>query len=219
MTTQMLEKDLARHARGAPKARYKRVLDLFITPPLLILTMPLFLVAALAIRIESAGPIFFRQDRVGYRGKIFRIFKFRTMTQSANADNDHLLEVLKCADPTKGQFKTGMDNKITKVGKILRKTSLDELPQLFNVVLGEMSLVGPRPHTLEEVALFPDKFACRHEIAPGLTGLWQVNGRNRLSAIEMLELDIEYVASYSLVLDLKILLATVPAVLRTDETE
>ncbi|MBU2936760.1 sugar transferase [Pacificibacter marinus] len=183
------------------------------TPFLIIIAAPILLISALSVRIDSPGPIFYLQERVGYRGKIFSIFKFRTRTHDTNAGNEHLLEVLKTADPSRGQYKTGMEKRITKTGKILRKTSLDELPQLFSVMLGHISLVGPRPHTVEEVSLFPKKYALRHEVPPSMTRLWQISGRNKLSPIQMLDLDLEYVTPASIGRYFHILVATIPAVL------
>lgn len=197
----------------------KRAFDLVATVLILPIATPTLFMCAVLIRAESRGPVFYRQDRVGYLGKKFSILKLRTMTHGSTHGNEHLLEVLDRTDLTGGQYKTGMDKRLTRVGKLLRKSSLDELPQLINVLRGEMSLVGPRPHTPDEVEKFPAKYSSRHDLPPGITGLWQVSGRNRLSALAMLDLDLHYVRYWSLWRDLKIIAATVPAVFRFQDTE
>ena len=197
----------------------KRAFDLIVTLFFLPIAAPTILLCAVLVRAESQGPVFFRQNRVGYLGQTFSIFKLRTMTHGGTHGNEHLLKVLERTDAAEGQFKYLMESRLTRVGKLLRKSSLDELPQLINVLRGEMSLVGPRPHTVDEVALFPEKYLARHELPPGMTGLWQVSGRNRLSAALMLDLDLIYVQPWSFWRDLKILTATIPAVLRFGDTE
>jgi exopolysaccharide biosynthesis polyprenyl glycosylphosphotransferase len=190
----------------------KRLLDVVVGSLCLVVLSPLFLIVALAIRIESRGPVFFRQERAGCRGESFKLVKFRSMYTDAEqrkheyADrNDALDDVL---------FKIHDDPRITRVGKLLRKTSMDELPQLINVVKGEMSLVGPRPLILPEArALSEDWHQRRLDLRPGMTGPWQVNGRSQTPFQEMLRFDYQYVAGWSLGRDLVILLATIPAVL------
>jgi lipopolysaccharide/colanic/teichoic acid biosynthesis glycosyltransferase len=196
----------------------KRVFDILITCMLLPVAAPVLLLCAGLIWIEKPGPVFFRQLRVGRNGTPFEIIKFRTMHDVLVADNRHLVEVIENAHEGRDQFKAGLEKRITRIGKFLRKSSLDELPQLLNVLRGEMSLVGPRPHTVCEVELFPPKYSKRHEVTPGMTGLWQVSGRNKLGVYEMLELDVKYVECRSIWMDLRILLLTVPAVLRFRDT-
>jgi exopolysaccharide biosynthesis polyprenyl glycosylphosphotransferase len=177
----------------------------------LALTAPVFLFVTLIIRLDDGGPAFFRQTRVGRDGRDFTVYKFRTMVMDAEklktelaASNDHD-GVL---------FKMRKDPRITKVGSWLRRWSLDELPQLLNVVRGDMSLVGPRPALPDEAARYGDYVRRRLVVKPGLTGLWQVNGRSDLSWEESVRLDLRYVENWSLVLDLQILWKTLSAVWR-----
>jgi len=177
----------------------------------LALTAPVFLFVTLVIRLDDGGPAFFRQTRVGRDGRGFTVYKFRTMVMDAEklkaeltASNDHD-GVL---------FKMRKDPRITKVGTWLRRWSLDELPQLLNVVRGDMSLVGPRPALPDEAARYGDYVRRRLVVKPGLTGLWQVNGRSDLSWEESVRLDLRYVENWSLVLDLQILWKTLSAVWR-----
>jgi exopolysaccharide biosynthesis polyprenyl glycosylphosphotransferase len=177
----------------------------------LALTAPVFLFVTLIIRLDDGGPAFFRQTRVGRDGRDFTVYKFRTMVMDAEklkteltASNDHD-GVL---------FKMRKDPRITKVGSWLRRWSLDELPQLVNVVRGDMSLVGPRPALPDEAARYGDYVRRRLVVKPGLTGLWQVNGRSDLSWEESVRLDLRYVENWSLVLDLQILWKTLSAVWR-----
>ena len=186
----------------------KRGLDIAGATVMLGLTGPLMLLVALAIRIEDGGSALFSQTRVGQAGKHFTIHKFRTMVNDAeklqiDLTNDHEGPVFKMTD----------DPRITKVGKFLRKTSVDELPQLFNILRGEMSLVGPRPLPVHEVEAAPVSFLDRHMVKPGLTGRWQVSGRSDTGFKELDELDRWYVDNWSLGQDLEILARTVPAVL------
>jgi exopolysaccharide biosynthesis polyprenyl glycosylphosphotransferase len=177
----------------------------------LALTAPVFLFVTLIIRLDDGGPAFFRQTRVGRDGRDFTVYKFRTMVMDAEklktelaASNDH--------DGV--MFKMRKDPRITKVGSWLRRWSLDELPQLLNVVRGDMSLVGPRPALPDEAARYGDYVRRRLVVKPGLTGLWQVNGRSDLSWEESVRLDLRYVENWSLVLDLQILWKTLSAVWR-----
>ena len=160
---------------------------------------PLFLVVALAILLDDGRPVFFRQERVGRGGKRFRVFKFRTMVPDAES---------------KGLFTHENDPRITRVGRILRRWSLDELPQLLNVLLGQMSLVGPRPTLPYQTEKYTERQKRRLLVRPGITGLAQVKGRNALSWPEKIELDLQYVDRMSLWLDLKIILMTVPALFK-----
>jgi exopolysaccharide biosynthesis polyprenyl glycosylphosphotransferase len=189
---------------------YKRMFDISVSILILSLGMPLFLLIALLIRIDSNGPILLRQSRMGYRKKSFPFFKFRTMVENA----DTLLEELKKLNDRGGPvFKMKNDPRITRVGKWLRKYSLDEIPQIINVLRGEMSLVGPRPQVLWEAAAYDDLARKRLNVLPGITGLWQVSGRAHLTYEEMIELDIYYIEHWSPGLDFKILLRTLPTIL------
>lgn len=174
----------------------KRVFDLLCTSFILVLLSPLLLVVALAIKITSPGGVFFKQQRLGLHGKIFWMYKFRSMVPNA-------------VNIGSGMFVDKDDPRITPVGKILRKTSIDELPQLFNVFRGEMSLVGPRPAPLHHLDKYDDRQRNRLNMKPGITGWAQVNGRIALYWPERIELDLWYVDNYSLCLDLKILFKTV----------
>ncbi len=202
-----------------PVPRWKRLLDIGIGLPALILLSPLMIVAGALIRLTGRGPVLFRQTRVGHGETHFTMYKFRTMQVAPDGDSAQRdvvraeLEGTATPDPETKLYRPADDPRITPVGRFLRKCSIDELPQLLNVIRGEMSLVGPRPATPSEVALFTPQQRRRHQCPPGITGLWQVNGRNRLSSREMLDLDLAYVDRSSLVLDLEILLRTPRAVL------
>jgi lipopolysaccharide/colanic/teichoic acid biosynthesis glycosyltransferase len=178
---------------------------------LIVPLLPVMGLIALAIKLDSTGPIFFRQERVGLHKRRFRMLKFRTMVPDADrrqAEVEHLNEA---QGPI---FKIANDPRITRVGRFLRRSSLDELPQIFHVLTGEMSLVGPRPMSLRDVDLFDQGIQRkRFSVKPGLTCLWQVSGRSNLPFSKWLELDLYYIEHWSLGLDLKILVKTVPAVL------
>lgn len=195
----------------------KRSLDIFVASLLLILLAPLLLVVALAIRVTSPGPALFRQTRAGLHRRPFQMLKFRTMRQgcSDQAHREYVSNLLRSqAEMVDGLYKLGHDPRVTRLGCVLRRWSIDELPQLFNVLRGQMSLVGPRPALPWELEMFPPSAAPRFEVPPGLTGLWQVSGRNRVTMLEGLELDAQYAANHSTWQDLKILVRTVPALLR-----
>jgi exopolysaccharide biosynthesis polyprenyl glycosylphosphotransferase len=188
----------------------KRAFDLVLTVLALICIAPLWLAIALAIRLDSPGPVLFRQPRAGRYGKPFTVFKFRSMCTNAEAE----LERLRARNEASGPlFKLRDDPRRTRIGRLLRETSLDELPQLLNVLRGDMSLVGPRPAILSEVAQYQDWHLKRLEVLPGITGLWQVSGRSDLTFDEMVMLDIYYGENWSVGLDLRIILRTVPQVL------
>ena len=195
---------------------FKRTLDVAGALALLIVTLPLFLVLMVAVRLDSSGGAIFSQERCGKDGRRFRIHKFRTMV----ADNDDSAHraytaalIRGAATANDGVFKLVDDPRITRVGRFLRKTSLDELPQLWNVLKGDMSLVGPRPALPHEVDLYDDRARLRMKVKPGVTGLWQVSGRCETSFGEMIDLDVEYWMNWRPTLDLKILLRTPVAVL------
>jgi exopolysaccharide biosynthesis polyprenyl glycosylphosphotransferase len=179
----------------------------------LVLGAPLLALIALAIRIDSPGPILFRQTRVGAGGKLFQIYKFRSMHEGAEAELERLRDLNEADGPI---FKIQDDPRLTRVGRFLRRTSLDELPQLWNVLRGEMGLVGPRPPLPAEVSRYMEWHKKRLEVRPGMAGLWQVSGRSLLSFDEMVLLDIYYIENWSLWLDFKILLRTIPQVLFGD---
>ncbi|PMB26158.1 sugar transferase [Fischerella thermalis] len=190
----------------------KRCFDLCCSVILLLLLFPVYVLIAILIKLDSPGPVFFRQERIGLHSRKFKIWKFRTMVTNA--------EKLQATLEAKNEIKDGVlfkmkdDPRITRVGKFLRRYSLDELPQLFNVFLGEMSLVGPRPLPMRDVEKFKTKHFIRQEVLPGITGLWQVSGRSDIDNFEdAVKLDLAYIENWSVWLDLKILLQTVNVVL------
>jgi exopolysaccharide biosynthesis polyprenyl glycosylphosphotransferase len=186
---------------------FKRTMDVTVSLGGLILLLPLFVLIGLAIRLDSPGPIFFTQIRVGKGQHLFACYKFRSMQQGA----DELKEDLKEQNEANGVFfKIRNDPRITRVGRIIRRTSLDELPQLINVLMGHMSMVGPRPAPPAEVQRYMPWHKRRLEVAPGLTGLWQVSGRSELTFDEMVLLDLYYIENWSPLLDLQIMLRTLP---------
>jgi lipopolysaccharide/colanic/teichoic acid biosynthesis glycosyltransferase len=188
----------------------KRVLDILVALAALPFALPVMAFAALAIKLDSPGPVFHRAIRVGCGGRKFTFLKLRSMQEDAEELRGLLLHLNQAQGPA---FKLHNDPRVTRVGKILRKTSLDELPQLWHVLAGDMSLVGPRPPFPEEVEKYEPWMLKRLSVRPGLTCLWQIRGRSDLSFEEWMRLDIEYVDRCSLPLDLKILVLTVPAVL------
>ncbi|MCM3872391.1 MAG: sugar transferase, partial [Pyrinomonadaceae bacterium] len=201
-----------------------RVSDIVIAVLALALLSPLWLIVAVLIKWNSPGPIFFKQERVGMDGRIFLVYKFRTML----VDSDHTihqeyqrvfiagLAEANLGDAERPTYKLPADPRITRVGRWLRRTSLDEVPQLFNVLLGDMSVVGPRPPIPYEVEAYELAHRKRLDMKPGLTGLWQVSGRNRLPFDEMVRLDLFYIENWSLLLDLKIILRTALVIFRGD---
>jgi exopolysaccharide biosynthesis polyprenyl glycosylphosphotransferase len=199
-------------AQGEWKLLVKRLVDLVASLAVMPVLLPLMGLVAIAIKLDSPGPVFFVQPRVGLHKRRFRLFKFRTMVVGSEG-LQHQLEHLNEADGP--VFKIRHDPRITRVGRVLRRTSLDELPQLFNVILGEMSLVGPRPLPLRDVNLFDTGMQRRRfSVKPGVTCLWQISGRSDLPFSRWLELDLWYIENWCLALDFKILAQTVPAVLR-----
>ncbi len=188
----------------------KRAMDLVGAFLVLVLGSPVMAAVALAVRLDSPGPAIFRQERVGRNGKTFTCFKFRTMVQNAEAQLDALRDRNEADGPL---FKMRDDPRCTRVGKFLRHLSLDELPQFWNVLRGEMSLVGPRPAIPSEVAQYEAWQRRRLEVAPGISGMWQVSGRSNVGFEEMVLLDIYYIENWSPLLDVRIMLKTVPVVL------
>lgn len=185
----------------------KRLLDLLVATVLLVIVSPLWLSIVLWIRLDSSGPAIFKQIRIGQGGKPYTIYKFRTMVQNAEALMKDKLE--KVEDLENFVFQEKDDPRITRSGHFLRKTSLDELPQLINILIGNMSLVGPRPEVPELVKLYTPEQRQRLNVLPGVTGLAQVNGRSELTLGETMAYDLEYVRTWSAWLDLKILWKTV----------
>lgn len=195
----------------------KRLVDLVLSAVAIVLLSPVFALLALAIRVSSAGPVLFRQPRVGLRGDEFTMLKFRSMV----VDAEKLLPALAAQQRDAGNevlFKMQNDPRVTRVGRIMRKFSLDELPQLFNVLGGSMSLVGPRPPLQSEVDQYADHVHRRFLVKPGITGLWQVSGRSTLSWEDSVRLDLSYVENWSLVADVGILLKTAKAVVAPGQT-
>lgn len=191
----------------------KRSFDFCLAVMLLLLASPLYLALAVLIKLDSPGPIFYRQTRMGLHSRPFKVWKFRTMV----SDADQLQKQLEAQNETRDGvlFKIKNDPRITRVGKILRRYSLDELPQVFNILLGEMSFVGPRPLPMRDIEKFAEHHFIRHEVLPGITGLWQVSGRSDIDNFEdVLRLDIRYVENWSLWLDLQIILETFQVILR-----
>jgi lipopolysaccharide/colanic/teichoic acid biosynthesis glycosyltransferase len=189
---------------------WKRFLDVSLAGVALVLLAPLFLIIALAIKLTGRGPVFFRQQRSGRGGKPFTMYKFRSMVVNAEALQKDLLHISEQDGPA---FKLKKDPRLTAVGRFLRMTSLDELPQLWNVLRGDMTLVGPRPLPVAETEGCAVWQRRRLDVTPGLTCIWQVRGRSQVPFAEWIRMDIEYIASFSLFQDLKLLFLTVPAVL------
>lgn len=207
----------------------KRVMDLVLAPLLLLLCSPILLLAVVLIVLDSKGPSIFVQERVGARYRwqdgrlvwrlcLFRCYKLRSMVDKSDPaiHKEYLWQFRHghvCAGPASAPFKLNRDKRVTRIGRLLRVMSLDELPQLINVIKGDMSLVGPRPVPLYEVELYDSAHYQRLAALPGITGMWQVYGRSRVTFGEMVELDIDYARRSSLWLDIKLLLLTVPSVL------
>ncbi len=188
----------------------KRAIDVSLALTGIVLTAPLMLAAAIAIKCTSKGPVFFRQLRAGLNGRPFMMYKFRSMLHGAEEWRPYLASLNEAKGPV---FKLRDDPRLTRVGRFLRRTSIDELPQLFNVLRGDMSLVGPRPLPLDEVMSASHAERRRLDVPPGLTCLWQISGRCEIPYAEWMQLDLLYIHNRSLGLDLQILLRTLPAVL------
>lgn len=201
----------------------KRVFDIVVASLILIIVCPVMLLIALLILIDSEGPVFFKQERVGLGGQGFTFYKFRTMRQNSPSDvhREYVQSFIR-SQGSNGEteqktrpdpHKLANDPRITRVGRVLRRTSLDEIPQFFNVLRGEMSLVGPRPPLPYEVQVYQDWHKARLAAIPGITGLWQVQGRSRVTFDEMVRMDLEYITHQTFWLDIKILILTIPAVI------
>lgn len=204
-------------SRGRLEELIKRIVDLLLALTALVILAPFMVVVAILIRRGSDGPALFRQDRIGRGREPFILYKFRTMCTggSDTALRDLIMRELKGEDTSiDGSSKLHADPRVTPIGRWLRRTSMDELPQLINIVRGEMSLVGPRPCLPWEADMYPQEFAARFCVRPGLTGLWQVSGRSTMGTLDMLHLDTLYVHTRGLWRDLRILALTIPALLR-----
>lgn len=188
----------------------KRLIDIAGSFVCLLALSPVFIVTMLAIKLEDGGPVWFVQDRVGKWGKVFFMYKFRSMIIGADEMQDELREKNEAGEVI---FKIRDDPRLTRVGRVIRRLSIDELPQLYNVLKGDMSLVGPRPHPAKDAARYSLKDRQRLEVIPGITGLWQVRGRSDVDYHEQLRLDVKYIESQSIKGDLILLLKTIPAVL------
>jgi exopolysaccharide biosynthesis polyprenyl glycosylphosphotransferase len=192
----------------------KRLIDIGGATLGLILLSPLFAVVAIAIGVTDGMPILFRQPRVGLRGRTFLVVKFRTMSKDADSQRAALRQYNEVTG--NAAFKMTDDPRVTRIGRILRRTSIDELPQLWNVLRGEMSLVGPRPHPLDDVAGYDPWHRRRLTMKPGITGLWQVAGRREPDFDRWVRFDLEYIDHWSLWLDIRLLIRTIPAMLRAE---
>lgn len=203
-----LEPNRQKHTKVQKTNMYifmKKVIDVIVSICGLVILSPILLIIMIAIKIESKGPVIFSQDRVGYKGEIFKMYKFRSMVVNAEELKVSLEEKNEMDGP---MFKIKEDPRITRIGRFIRKTSIDEIPQLINILKGDMSLVGPRPSLEEEVKEFNPWMIERLEVKPGLTCIWQVSGRNDISFEEWMKLDIKYVREKNLVLDIKLILKT-----------
>jgi lipopolysaccharide/colanic/teichoic acid biosynthesis glycosyltransferase len=198
---------LGRVLRGRTSFPGKRLIDILVAAAAFILVAPLMLATAIAIKLDDRGPVLYRQRRVGRDGNTFQMLKFRSMVNGA----DRMRDILDVANVTDGLlFKLDDDPRITRIGRFIRKASFDELPQLWNVIRGDMSLVGPRPLPVEPESFGPLD-AQRHAVRPGITGYWQVSGGNGLTYREMIKLDLAYLHNWSIWLDIRLLVRTVPA--------
>ena len=189
---------------------WKRVMDIIGAPIAIVFLLPVIIYIAIAIKLTSKGPVVFKQQRAGLGGQPFTIYKFRSMVIDAESKKS---EIMRFNERTGPVFKMKNDPRITHIGRFLRKWSLDELPQLFNVLFGDMSLVGPRPPTIDEIQKYDTWHKKRLEVKPGITCLWQIAARHEKCFEKWVRLDIEYAQKQSFLLDLKILLKTIPAVL------
>jgi exopolysaccharide biosynthesis polyprenyl glycosylphosphotransferase len=189
---------------------FKRVVDLSIGSVILVLLLPIIPVIAIMIKLDTPGPVFFKQDRVGRLGRVFKFYKFRSMYREAETRKSEIEKLNEQDGPV---FKIRSDPRVTSVGSFLRRSSLDEIPQILNVLKGDMSLVGPRPQMPSEVAQYEPWHRKRLEVKPGITCLWQISGRSHISFDEWMRLDVEYLKQRSIATDLSIILKTIPAVI------
>jgi lipopolysaccharide/colanic/teichoic acid biosynthesis glycosyltransferase len=188
----------------------KRAFDLIVAATLLVIGLPLWLLIAAAIKVDSRGSVLFRDRRIGVREEEFGMLKFRTMAVDAAAQQEELEQLNEASGAL---FKIRDDPRVTRVGAVLRRFSLDELPQLVNVLRGEMSLVGPRPLPLRDHALLEDWHKARYHVLPGMTGLWQISGRSGLEFDDLVRLDFTYIENWSIWSDISIIAKTIPAVI------
>jgi exopolysaccharide biosynthesis polyprenyl glycosylphosphotransferase len=204
---------IAPRPKSGWRGRAKRLFDVVVASTVVAVVSPLFAVIALVIKLTSPGPVFFRQERVGRYGEPFDMLKFRSMVINA----EELLAELQLDNEGAGPlFKMKSDPRVTSIGRFIRKSSLDELPQLLNVLRNEMSLVGPRPALRAEMVDWEPALYARLDVKPGITGMWQVSGRSGTTFAEYTRLDLYYVHNWSMLVDLSIMLRTIPAVLRSE---
>jgi exopolysaccharide biosynthesis polyprenyl glycosylphosphotransferase len=209
----LIPADFVLDEQGFYKRYGKRFLDMVVSAAALTVLLPFLPVVALAIRLSSPGPIFYRSIRLGKNGRPFIFYKFRSMVADAHENRTCLLAMNEVDGPV---FKISNDPRVTRIGRLLRRTSVDELPQLVNVLRGDMTLVGPRPPIPEEVEKYEPWQRRRLDVKPGITCLWQISGRSKLGFNEWMRLDLQYIQHRSFRLDMKILLRTIPAVLSRD---
>lgn len=188
----------------------KRIFDLLMGSAILVMLLPVFPLIAVMIKLDGRGPVFFKQDRVGKHGRIFKFYKFRSMRENADADRRDLESLNEQDGPV---FKIRSDPRVTNIGRFLRRSSLDEIPQIFNVLKGDMSIVGPRPQLADEVEHYTAWQRRRLDVMPGITCLWQISGRSHISFDEWMRLDLEYIKTRSFRTDCLIFLKTIPAVM------
>lgn len=211
---QSIKKYKEKVLKGKKYLRIKRIMDIVFSIIGFVVLLPVFIIIGLVIKIDSKGPIFYKHTRVGKNGKMIKILKFRTMVKNADElMNKFTPEQMK---EYKENYKVTNDPRITKVGKFLRRTSLDELPQLLNIIQGDLSIIGPRPVIGEELKMYGEKAAEFLSITPGLTGYWASNGRSNITYEERMRMELFYVNSVSFSLDFKILLKTIVSVLKCD---
>lgn len=189
---------------------FKRIMDIAGAITAFIILSPLLILTAIIIKLDSKGPVLFSQKRCSRHGKVFNMYKFRSMCMDA----EEKLEQVQYLNEAKGSmFKIKDDPRLTRIGKFIRKTSIDELPQLLNILRGDMSIVGPRPPLPSEVGTYDSRHKLRLVVKPGLTGLWQISGRSNLGFEDMIRLDLKYITERNLLYDIKIILKTIPVVL------